>query len=274
MSATSVTASPSDELHFEYLRCAFAQWRKFLYEVKNPCNWQVFEHLYKNIFGEKEFSNLKGKQRPHFNDKSYPSLFDGLNILGEDGTPNWEGLPNEWSLEDINENIKDNPLAKLLLAYIWKQGEYPRVALVLNAINGREPPENPAVMPQFGMHLKAPLSNPIFDQHTSRQMLLLDKIEVCENVEKFKELFGRSNGIPIEDSALNDNFHRDKYLDWWGSYIEKRLPTRDFPRERGKAILWSDRLMFSLGKAAKGVFALAIKKSDEKKKDQDVKNDR
>lgn len=252
-----------DEKHFQELRGTFLEWQQFLDSDREPRAAQLFMEQYHSLV-DNRFAYLKGNRKPAYDENSYPSLFHKLAIFGDAQfddakVPVWDALPETWDPEEINKALGTSSLARLLLAFIWKQGDYPTVKHVLNGLKGRPQPEGAsAVMHQFGQHLKAPLENPIFDQHTSRQKLLLDKngIEGCKNVAEFRNLFG-DDGIPINDQKLNGSEYCRCYLDWWNERIYVLMPKLDKnkPGERAKAILWSDRIMFSLGMAAKGVYA-------------------
>jgi hypothetical protein len=105
---------------------------------------------------------------------------------------------------------------------------------------------------QFGRHLRNPLGEPIFDQHTSRSWLLLQRLDLWTDPKNFVSCFGRT-GVPTTDSSLNNPKRLAGYLKWWKAQIETRLPPSEHPEARANVVLWSDRLMFSLGKAAEGV---------------------
>ena len=243
----------------QFLRC----WQRLLAETRQltAVNVQV---LYNNHFGENSFAALSGqKNRPQFDTATYPSLFDELCILGEPGQTSWDGAPGlpDW------DNLKfwhfsergNHPLVRMLLGFIWKQSDLQTVRHVLAGIRANEDalPKSGAVMWQFGRHLRNPLGEPIFDQHTSRSWLLLQRMDHWTDRQLFLSCFGRT-GIPTTDSSLNNPKRLDGYLKWWESEIKERLPSLEDPRARANVVLWSDRLMFSLGKAAEARVRIAF----------------
>jgi len=208
-------------------------------------------------------------QRALFEKDTFPSLFDELPILERGAKiPPIDPLQIIWNKEWLDRNVRDD-VARLLLAFIWKQGDFQKAELVLAGLSGKPLTLNGAVMHQFGKHLADPYVNPIFDQHTSRHRLLFaafQKSVAGMSLEGFHKLFGRKR-IPRTDQILGNKQHLESYLAWWLDTIENCLPqmvNRDSDAsERGKAVLWSDRTMFALGKAGKLLDSWICKQEDE-----------
>lgn len=223
--------------------------------AEKPLTASVFHEVYRKHFGKYSFPALHGtpKSRPQYDENLYPSLFSDLEILGPEGGNAWDADQLPASLDELRKTIRhknDASLARALLAFIWKQGDLNTLMHMISGLRG-DSPSSSAVMWQFGKHLKDPLDTPIFDQHTSRARLLL----VC-----FDDWKDRSTLLTVykarlpKGQKLNNTPMLDAYLEWWQLHINKNLP-REPRNDRALAILWSDRLMFSLGKAAKGVVA-------------------
>lgn len=152
--------------------------------------WEMLESLHEELFKGGRFVWLK--QSPRFSKTVYPSLFEDLLVLGEARALEAASLPSRWDLSHVNRCL-ESQLNKLLLAFIWKQGDFNKVESVLLGIQSvasqslancaRDDVEeqmdsdsrgnSPAVMYQFGRHLADPLNEPIFDQHTYRAYRLL-----------------------------------------------------------------------------------------------------
>jgi hypothetical protein len=254
------------DCHFWELREAFLTWRNALQGHQSSTESIDFEHLYGIMFEDTKFGYLKRKRRPHFNQKSYPSLFDEFEVFDKLANPSWAGLPKSWSLEEINGALKRSSFARLLLAFIWKQGDFLTFEGLLSGLqDSLESGKSSAVMHQFGRHLKDPLNSPIFDQHTSRHRLLYDVVGECKTYLEFKALFGKSR-IPTSEAGLNNRSQCKAYLEWWKKELLPALPPGLHSDWRSIAILWSDRIMFSLGKAAKGLYEWKSEEDRRKEK--------
>jgi len=83
-------------------------------------------------------------------------------------------LQEDWQPASISTKITDNSLARFLLAFIWKQGDFDKVKHVLAGFVGTDG-TSAVVLRQFGRHLKSPLMQPIFDQRTARHIMLYSR---------------------------------------------------------------------------------------------------
>lgn len=236
------------------------------------------KEIYDELFGEtvKWNSITPAKSNPRFDEATYPSLFDAIPVLpnNEALLPNWWGtLPtgsNWWENKDVVVQMAESPLLRALVAFLWKQGELQTASTLIQALrpqDGAPTGGNAAVMRQFGKHLLEPLEQPIFDQHTSRALLLFEgkdwwKTKVFFTRNGYLGLFGRGpDRVPTTDSSLTNGKRRDLYVTWWSKTVERRLPKlTDSDRgcwkmsARAQTLLWTDRLMFSLGKSALGLY--------------------
>lgn len=233
---------------------------------------------YDELFGESVNwdSIAAAKSYPRFDEATYPSLFDAIQVLPDDMAllPKWwEGLPTSsdwWADEGVEAQMAESPLLRALVAFLWKQGDLQTVAPLIQSLaqQGHESTaETAAVMRQFGSHLLEPLEEPIFDQHTSRALLLFQTRAWSNSFTRrgYIDLFGRGrNRVPTTPSSLTDLKRRDSYVEWWKKSVKERLPKitgSDLnswkTSERAQALLWMDRFMFSLGKAAKGLYDVA-----------------
>jgi hypothetical protein len=187
----------------------------------------------------------------------FPSLFSSLPIHAREGIPaiDLDALPQDWRPASISAKTTDNSLARFLLAFIWKQGDFDKVKHVLAGFVGTED-TSAVVLRQFGRHLKSPLMQPIFDQHTARHTMLYSRpFDDTTTFSQYRRLFGRGRGlIPSTQVALTKPARLCEFQTWWmdklGNEINGRLPPMTRAAERGEAILWADRIMFSLGKAS------------------------
>jgi hypothetical protein len=94
--------------------------------------------------------------------------------------------------------------------------------------------ENAVVMRQFGRHLASPAVEPIFDQHTVRFFKIYTGMS---DPVSFMDLLAANVDQP---STMAD---RREYVSWWKGTSLANKPALDQ--------VWADRIMFSLGKAAK-----------------------
>ena len=214
-----------------------------------------FQDIYSRHFSKDSFRLLRGtpKSQPQYDQNLYPSLFSDLAILGPEGHKSWNPDQIPSNMEELKEAVRstnDDSLARVLLAFIWKQGDLNTLIHVFSGFRAGSR-RSSAVMWQFGQHLREPLKTPIFDQHTSRSKLLLENFDSWNDKNALLKFV--KNSLP-KGQKLNDSDMLTQYLTWWTNNIGGKLPTTP-PGDRALAILWSDRLMFSLGKAAKGVVA-------------------
>ncbi len=234
--------------HFEALRLGFIAFNGML-EGHGVIDGAAIEQIYKHHFHPAAFPTRVAKSRPQFNEQDYPSLFYSLNVL-PDGQPiEFQNLPAPWeNWEAVNNALANNPLARVLVGFIWKQGDINTLRHVFRGLHGEENGDDDSVvMYQFGKHLADPTHQPIFDQHTYRAYRLVDVMEQWENRENFSLLFDGRDGLNRGNTLPNHAL--EHYLAWWNQTIAARFPQA--AEERIVAIAAVDRLLFSLGKAAK-----------------------
>jgi hypothetical protein len=178
-----------------------------------------------------------------FDERKFPALKDlGIDLKPAKAAVSESFLPEAWEPALVKENVADNPLAQFLLAYIWKLGKFPEVS---NVMAGYRTPaaqdegqvdENAVVMRQFGRHLASPSIEPIYDQHTAR-FLKIHEGMLLSPPSLFTDLLASSV------DQLSSMADRERYVAWWRASILAGMAPDDQ--------LWADRIMFSLGKAAK-----------------------
>jgi hypothetical protein len=234
--------------HFEALRSSFMDLSEML-QGQGVLDSTAIGHLYQLHFGPAAFLTPRAKSRPQYDEQSYPSLFNCLEVLPNGQPIEFHNLPLPWNnWEAVNAALENNPLAKVLMGFIWKQGDIKTLRHVFRGIHGEENGEDDSVvMYQFGRHLANPAQQPIFDQHTYRAFRLVEVIELWGNRQNLSLLFvqqtGFNRGNTLPHGAL------EHYLAWWNQRIATRFPQ---PAEERLAVLSAmDRLLFSLGKAAK-----------------------
>jgi hypothetical protein len=242
----------TDPVDYQALRTAYKQWREFL-DVGQAAAAKCFQRFYLDEV-KAPFESHSTLKISLFDEAMFPSLFTELPIHPRAGLPGISSadLPHEWNLSSISPLIAENPLARFLLAFIWKQGDFDKLKYLLAGFHGRSG-NGAVVLRQFGRHLACPLEEPIFDQHTSRHVMLYDRLGAQTSFQAYRDFFGRKHGlIPMTQVPLTKAKRLEEFLLWWKSKLgdtpHGRLPTN--PGERGEAILWADRIMFTLGKAA------------------------
>lgn len=249
------TASPKD---FRELRQLFENANQlFENATYDRTGIEELKSLYAEYFNGKRFGGIKRtKSRPEFDSETYPSLLFELPIH----LPPWNeiDLPADWSTKEIRsalEKRSNDPLIRLLLAFVWKQGDFKTVSHLLRGLKAAGDTEMPkgggVVMWQFGRHLADPKTEPIFDQHTSRAHMLLTRLDHWKDSNNFLTAFGGQDGIPTVDSNLNDVERLKSYKRWWRSTVQDRCTANE--HEQLEAVFFFDRLMFSMGKAAHGI---------------------
>jgi len=240
---------------FDVLRDSYLAWIEFLGQDRRYKSDDFAKFYEEKVAAHVHRSALKNSL---FDEQLFPSLFDRLPIL-ERGTEiagiNPEGII--WNEHWLDSNLREDDIGRLLLAFIWKQGDYQKVEHVLAGLRGNPLGDRGAVMYQFGRHLANPYENPIFDQHTSRHRLVFMELakqgEGRMTVDQFGKLFGGRGQIPTTEAVLGNKKYLSHYLRWWRDTVERKLPDLTSKRARGQGVLWSDRIMFTLGKAAKAV---------------------
>jgi hypothetical protein len=259
------------------LREGFAQFRTWLVAATT----RRLEHLreVETALGQLEpewiaIESSRRRRRPpwQFNEGVFPSLFEeGLGVLREGIGLQPPMSLEKWDVDAAREHVKD-PVARLLLAVLWKNGDFQKVRLVLAGMreiqtaddadppdmdsddrqNGEDrPSETRSVFMQFGRHLAHPRTTPIFDQHTARAMMLLRRWDHWKCIETFRRLFdGDAPSIPRKAERLTTSHACQEYLQWWSGNVEVRLP-EESSKDRLNGMLVSDRLLFGLGRWAR-----------------------
>lgn len=258
---------------FDVLKSAYLAWRAFLLR---DGRWRPED--FKTFYLAEIDAPFKADpllDRARFDHQLFPSLWDGLPILqGATAPPALalSTLGDDWPGSSLAAQLTNNPLARVLLAFIWKQGDLLKVNHVLKGMQEQRRPEHgdAFVLWQFGRHLADPWTQPIFDQHTSRHRLVLRRMRpgrrgrIPLSYDQYVHLFGRRRSlIPAHEASLRNARRGKQFIIWWKRAVEPRLPHVDSgPPARAEAIVWSDRIMFCLGKAAEIVRRIHEAKGD------------
>jgi hypothetical protein len=240
---------------FQALHLAYLDWRQLLEDPDSSITGVSLRQFYESKV-EKRFQKHAILNPALFDKCRYSSLFGELPVHANKELVeiDLKNIPKNWNKKSVSRAARGSDIARLLLAFVWKQGDFDKVKHVLAGL--RSPSRcdltDATVLRQFGRHLAQPLRMPIFDQHTSRQFLVYAKLTPTTQYEDFKLLFGGRKGlIPTTPQPLRSKERCRAFIEWW----DKSLMSRDSVRQqsaRSKAniVLWSDRIMFSLGKAA------------------------
>lgn len=102
-------------------------------------------------------------------------------------------------IDDVDSKIED-PLAKLLYAILWKQGDLLKISHVLKGIrrNGNDS-KSGVVFHQFGRHLSNPENEPIIDQHVIRAFAIRQESEKIKYWRKLGLITNKEAHITIVD---------------------------------------------------------------------------
>ncbi len=278
----------TQERDFELLRAAFEQFATWL-SGKTTSGVEEFREVASSIdqMAARWRNNRNGRddRSPpwRFNEQMFPSLLDdGVGIIRGGAGLQFPSTLLRWNVASAHEHVTD-PMARLLLAILWKNGDFQKVQLVLAGVLGQsrpnalshltsaqpaeeaptsDPEDRPedesdqlsqtrSVFLQFGRHLASPRTQPIFDQHTSRAKMLLERLEQWRDIESFRGLFlGAPSAIPSKADELTKSKFCNEYLIWWNQTVEGRLPRENEP-DRLEAMLLGDRLLFGLGRWAR-----------------------
>lgn len=163
-------------------------------------------------------------------DNKYPRLdFDISRVEIEELKNAGVLTTNNLDLLIINQDNL-NPIAKLLFAIAWKQGDLQKMKQIIKGIEEVGSPDNEKkdalVFYCFGNHLGNPTKYPIIDQHVIRAFnLFKDKLN-CDSVR-------RSDKVTQCD--------RKNYLEWFWKFENK-----------SSGFLYNlDRILFEIGKTVK-----------------------
>ena len=170
-------------------------------------------------------------------DRKYPRLtfsidIDEINRLKED-----KFITEDNYLEnDISDKIKD-PLAKLLYAFLWKQGDLKKEKHIIEGIiGGSSERKTGKVFYHFGRHLSK--RDPIIDQHVMRAFGIHNS-KGDNEIDNYRKL----------DEIPNGSSDVEKYKEWFeGLPIFKRCKTQ---AEKDDVIFNIDKLLVLVGQRAK-----------------------
>lgn len=137
------------------------------------------------------------------------------------------------------ENFPDIPLAKLLAAVLWKNGDIHKVQHLVDGITGREGDRTPysLVFKQYGASLESD-SEPIVDQHVLRAFEIYS---LTENSETVIEKIRKKSVYKSRDKPL-----LDRYREWFNIVIEKVSETDKLAFKENL-----DKVLFLIGKSVK-----------------------
>lgn len=144
---------------------------------------------------------IKEKTGILFDDKKYPKIMFKISP---------EEILRIKDTEINTEKIKD-PLAKLLYAMAWKQGDIPKLKHIIEGVlkSGEDQiiQDNALVFYQFGKHLAKPESEPIVDVNILTAFSVYKSLKNTpkmqkENISKYK--------IWLSSNELKDELKADK----------------------------------------------------------------
>jgi len=140
---------------------------------------------------------------------------------------------------DITSKLSD-PLAKILYATAWKNGDLKKVKHIIKGIldseNNDNDQDDALVFYQFGKYLTKKSGQPIIDQHVIRAYAIYCSTD-NENVEKFRKL------------ETLDKTHKtiiNKYIQW----LTSDNLTKELRSEKDYSY-YIDKLLFATGKTIK-----------------------
>ncbi|MBW7869679.1 MAG: hypothetical protein H3C39_01320 [Flavobacteriia bacterium] len=143
----------------------------------------------------------------------------------------------EISLDSSNIN---NPLAKLLYALAWKQGDLQKIEHIIHGIEDAHNKENrkksALVFYNFGKFIAKPEEHPIVDQHVIRAFLV-HRAKSENEIIKYRKLKDSSQ---IKEDEIED------YKNWL-----RELGKDMDNNSRKEFFYWTDRQLFALGKSIK-----------------------
>jgi hypothetical protein len=215
------------------LTSLYRRWMQFLRTPE-----ETFESFHQDAMRDLRTHGYEGAV---FDAELFPSLNDDLPLAGNLRAAD---LPVAWDSTADVQDAATTPLEKLLVAFLWKQGDLWKFERLLDGI--RDVPvalgdSDRAVMDQFGRHLRDPLNEPIFDQHTARHMDAMNHlVDPGSTLETFQ---GTAEHLLGREQA------RRNYKTWWSRVVMPAIANRNRDEDQAKAMLFADRTMFSLGKA-------------------------
>ena len=180
---------------------------------------------------EEELKRIAAEYDLNLIENKYPRL--GMKISAEEIL---ELKESKVLTVDVDNNLtinqeRLNPIAKLLYALVWKQGDLQKLKAIIQGIEDVDNPnndkKNALVFYCYGNHLGNPSKFPIIDQHVVRAFNL------------FKDY---SNRDSIRKSDKVDQKDRQNFLNWHSNKFENK--SSDF-------LYYLDRLLFEIGKTVK-----------------------
>lgn len=167
----------------------------------------------------------------------YPQVDFRLSVADIEKLKSMKIINEDHTLEMLN--FPEDPLAKLLAAVLWKNGDIHKVQHLVDGITGREGDRTPysLVFKQYGASL-ASEEEPIVDQHVLRAFEIYS---LTENSEILVEKIRRKSVYKTRDKPL-----LDKYREWFKKVINKvpKLEQSDFKEKL-------DKVLFLIGKSVK-----------------------
>lgn len=189
-----------------------------------------FNKLYESIS-----TNIKFKKYL-FDEKLYPRL--NFDFSYDEVSKFLENKNGKLYLtKEAHEELKDNSLAKLFYAVLWKNGELNRFSSLVSGIQPTTAilkKSNNYVFRQFGKHL-VDRSEPIVDKNTIRA---------------YKYFF--------KNTTIEEKTELDIYLKWIN-----QIKTKIHDSEPDEALYVLDKIMFTLGKALAFVDSIPKKEKQE-----------
>ncbi len=179
---------------------------------------------------EEELNRIAAEYDLNLIENKYPRL--GMKISAEEIL---ELKENKVLTIDVDNNLtinqeRLNPIAKLLYALVWKQGDLQKLKQIIQGIEEVENPDkdkkDALVFYCYGNHLGNPRKFPIIDQHVVRAF----------NLFKYS-----SNSDFVRKSDKVYQVDRQNYLHWYSKFENK---SSDF-------LYYLDRLLFEIGRKVK-----------------------
>lgn len=179
---------------------------------------------------EKELIDIAAEYNLNLIENKYPRL--GMKISAEEIL---ELKENKVLTVDVDNNLTINqeclnPIAKLLYALVWKQGDLQKLKQIIQGIEEVENPDkdkkDALVFYSYGNHLGNPTKFPIIDQHIVRAFNLFKDSSNSESVRKSDRVY---------------QIDRQNYLHWYSKFENK---SSDF-------LYYLDRLLFEIGRTVK-----------------------
>ncbi len=201
--------------------------KKYFKNIEKINSYSDLENLYNDL-------KLEIKNDKYFlNEKKYPKI--GFTITKAE-IENLGGT--NFSLSNEIEVSTHNPLEKLLLSILWKNGDFGKESHIIEGILDKGDLENKnsgLVFYQFGKKLRDPKNEPIIDQHIMRAYLLNfnpNNIEI-ETIRRKKEL------------SKKDAKDISSYIKW-ANFQANRVKNK-----KEEVLYLIDKILFALGKYIK-----------------------